>query len=209
MKNALFIALCACFWAGQAFGQTQPATADTLWFEGKYYSPEGYKAAKAEHEKRNFDTYFMPGLAYTYYQPQASDSIGQFRGVSVEYLLLAHVAQNDTYGPSHVRLYAKLNILNSSREQFQPIFMYGLGVDLSLERNPNRTFLIPYFGLEMGGMSQRQWGGSFQFTPTLGIHFLSKKTLFVNAHGGYVYPVRNFDLLRGWFVQGGFNFALW
>jgi hypothetical protein len=178
-------------------------------FEGIWYAPADYKVVKAAYQQKNFETWFMPGLAYTYYQPKSTDSIGYFSGLTVEYLIYAKVEQNDGRGPSHVRWYSKLNILKSSKSDINSMFMYTLGLDLSLEKNPKRSYLIPYFGLEFGGMSQKQFGSTIQFTPTLGIHLLAKKNIFINVHGGYVYPVSNFETLQGWFGQAGLNFALW
>lgn len=160
-------------------------------------------------DNKNFERFFMPGLGYTYYQPKGVDSIGRFSGVSIEYLIYAGVTQNDKSGPSHVRFYTKLNILNSDKEDVSSMFMYTLGLDLSLEKNPKREFLIPYFGLEFGGLSQKQLGGSIQFTPTLGVHILAKKNLFIGLRTGYVCSLSDFETLQGWFGQAGVNFALW
>ncbi|MCU0434670.1 MAG: hypothetical protein MUC87_14540 [Bacteroidia bacterium] len=182
---------------------------DSVWFQGKLYSQADYKLAKEAYEKLNFTTYFMPGLGYKYYQPKASDSTGSFSGLTVEYLIYAKVEQSDDPGPSHVRFYSKLNILRSDKSNINSMFMYTLGLDLSLEKNPKRTFLIPYFGLEFGGISQKQFGSTVQFTPTFGIHVLSKKNLFINLQGGYMYPISNFEMLQGWMGQAGVNFALW
>lgn len=182
---------------------------DSIKYKGNYYSKSDYAKLKAAEEKINFKTYFMPGLGYTFYQPKASDTVGRFSGLAVEYLIFANVEQNNNPGPSHVRFYSKLNILRSDKAAISSMLMYTLGLDLSLEKNPKRSFLIPYFGLEFGGISQKQFGSTAQFTPTFGIHILSRKNLFINVHGGYVYPLANFEMLQGWFGQAGLNFALW
>jgi hypothetical protein len=182
---------------------------DSMYFKSKYYAPADYAIVKKADDKINFQTYFMPGLAYAVFQPKATDSLGQFSGLTVEYLIYAKVEQNDESGPSHFRFYSKLNILQSTKSSINSMFMYTAGIDLSLEKNPKRSFLIPYFGLEFGGLSQKQLGTTVQFTPTFGIHLLSKKNLFINVHGGYLYPIANFETLQGWFGQAGLNFALW
>jgi len=189
-----------------SFGQTKN---DSVWFHGRYVSQAEYKKLIKIEERTSFQTYFMPGLGYTYYQPKASDSLGYFSGLAVEYLIYAKVEQNDDPGPSHARFYAKLNLLRSSKQDIKSMFMYTLGLDLSLEKNPKRTYLIPYFGLEFGGLSQKQLGTTVQFTPIAGVHVLSKKNVFINLHGGYMYPLSNFEMLQGWFGQAGVNFSLW
>lgn len=182
---------------------------DSIFFEDRYYAPADYKVVKANFDKKNYETWFMPGLGYSFYQPKLSDSVGYFHGVNVEYLIYAQVHQNDRSGPSHVRVYCRLNILKSTKSHIGSMFIYTMGLDLSLEKNPKRTFLIPYFGLEFGGLSQKQLGSTVQFTTTLGIHLLSKKNIFINIQGGYVYPVTKFEALRGWCCQAGVNFAFW
>lgn len=177
-------------------------TRDSIWRDGQYVDRHAY-------ERRNFETWFMPGAGYTYYKPKASDSLGTFSGLAIEYLIYAQVEQNDNPGPSHVRFYGKLNLQNSTKEGVGQIFMYGLGLDLSLVKNPKRTFLVPYFGLEVGGLSNKNLGTTAQFTPILGIHLLSTKNLFINIHGGQVYTSKNIDMLQGMFAQATVNFSLW
>ncbi len=205
-KISLFL---ATFLIGALSFSQEYNYADSIYFKGKYYNKVDYDKVLALDAKLNFETYFMPGLAYSMYQPKASDSLGLFSGLAVEYLIYAKAEQNDESGPSHVRWYSKLNILNSDKKDINSMFMYTVGLDLSLEKNPKRNFLVPYFGLEFGGITQKQLGSTVQFTPTLGIHLLAKKNIFLNVHGGYVYPLRNFEIQQGWFAQAGLNFALW
>ncbi len=161
------------------------------------------------YSNSNFESAFVPGVGYTYYQTTAPDSTGVFNGISVEYLIYAKVFQNDKPGPSHVRFYSKLIMLKSDKSDVTDMFSYSLGISMSVEKNPKRTVMVPYFGLEFGGLSQKSWGTTAQFTPTLGCHLVSRRNLFINVQGGYVYPVSNFDILQGWNVSAGVNFALW
>ncbi len=156
-----------------------------------------------------FDRTFMPGGGFNVLIPKSKDSLGTLSGGMVEFLFYTHVAQNDDSGPSHIRLYGKLNMLNSSKKNITDFFLYAVGLDMSLERNPKRNYFIPYFGLEMGGISNKNFGTTLQFTPTLGMHVVSRQNLFVNLQAGYMYPVNNFDLLQGYAFQGGVNFSFW
>jgi hypothetical protein len=156
-----------------------------------------------------FDRYFMPGGGYGVYIPKGKDSLGTLSGGVVEFLFFTRVAQNDDSGPSHVRLFGKLNLLNSSKKNVSDFLLYSVGLDMSLERNPKRNYFIPYFGLEMGGISNKNFGTSLQFTPMLGLHLISRQNLFLNVQGGYMYPVKNFDLLQGYMLQAGLNFSFW
>jgi len=178
---------------------------DSTYLKGRYYSAEDLVKAK----KYIFDDRFMPGIGYSYFQPSKSDSIGVFHGVAVKYLLYRNVTMNENSGPSHWTIYTKFNLLSSTKENISQIFLYSLGVDLSFEKDPHRYYFIPYFGLEIGGLSQKSYGTTIQFTPSAGVHLISKKNFTLDATGGYIYPIRNFETLAGWYGDLCFNFVLW
>ena len=193
------------------FATGQEIQRDSIFYKDKYYYSDmpNYKEMKTEYLNVNFETWFMPGLSYTFYQPKGSDSTGSFSGIAVNYLIFANMAQNNNPGPSHLRFYTKLSIMKSSKKDINDLFCYSIGLSLSFEKNPKRSYLVPFFGLEFGGLSQSQWGTTGQFTPTLGVHIISKRNLFINLQGGYVYSITKFDMLQGLFMEFGINFALW
>ena len=163
----------------------------------------------AKYDDDEWDSYFLPGVEYHTYFPTAKDTFGYYSGISIEYCIYSWIYQNEEPGPSHGRIYAKVNVLNSSKKNVGGILSYTMGLDLSLERNPKRKFMIPCFGLEVGGLNQKDIGNMFQITPTFGVHLYSARNLFINLIGGYVYPVKHFEELRGYIAQVGFNFSLW
>ncbi len=151
----------------------------------------------------------MPGAGYSYYTPR-NDTLGTFSGLSVELVLGGDVRSNNrSRGPGISRFYAKLDILNSDKSDIRSLFRYGLGFSTSFERAPRRQLLIPYFGAEGGGISQADFGSAFQVSPHLGMHVVANRAIFLNVQGGYVYPFRNFDELRGWLLSATLNFSLW
>jgi hypothetical protein len=156
-----------------------------------------------------WETYFMPGLEYHFYIPDDSENLGEFQGISVEYLIAAWIHKNERQGPSHGRVYTRISFMNSSQDTVTDIFYTGLGIDLSLERNPSRDYLIPFFGLELGGMFHKQFENLWVITPTLGVHIWSSENLFVNVTGGYIYPTKKLEELRGYSLRLGVNFSLW
>ncbi len=182
---------------------------DSIYFKGKYYKSEEYKQVKAEYDRFNFDERFMPGIGYGFYAPGKADSIGFFNGISVKYLFYRDVSQNENPGPSHVTIYSKLCLLKSTEDIISQVFIYSLGLDLSFEKDPHRYFFIPYFGLEFGGLSQKSYGTTIQFTPTVGLHLISKKNFVIDLCSGYIYPIRNFEHLAGWYGDVTLNFVLW
>lgn len=184
---------------------------DSIYFKGSYYKSgdPNYKEIRVEFDKINYESYFIPGLGYTFYIPKGADSTGNFQGIAVNYLIFSKMYQNNDPGPSIVRFYSKLSITKSTKAEINDLFCYSVGLSFSFEKNPGRTILVPYFGLEFGGISQSQWGTTGQFTPTLGLHFVAKRNMYVSFQGGYVYPITNFDILQGVFLELGINFALW
>jgi len=156
-----------------------------------------------------WETYGMPGFVLHTYFPDLHDSLGYFKGLSVEYLIAAWIHKNENKGPSHGRVYAKVNFMSSSKKGINDIFYMALGLDLSLERNPVRDIFIPYFGIELGSMHQKQFGNVFAITPTFGVHIYSSQNIFINLTGGYVYPSVALEDLRGYTAQLGVNFSFW
>ncbi|TNE79523.1 MAG: hypothetical protein EP332_10655 [Bacteroidetes bacterium] len=208
MKNLNLAILCCLLFAALP-ATAQRIASDSVYYNGKLISKAEYDKEQKRKAYKNFHTYMMPGVSYLIYTPKRADSLGSYTGINIDYLISARVSQNTNPGPSHVRFYGKLSILGSSKSEMPSILNYGLGLNLSVEKYPNRRFFIPYFGLESGGMAQRGYGNTLQFTPLLGMHIVAQSNLFVNIHAGYVYPIKNFDQYQGWTAQAGFNFALW
>ena len=91
-----------------------------------------------EHE-----SYFMPGLGYSLWVPGDVKTYGVFQGVTIEFLGVRWVHQNDKRGPSHGRLYLDFDVLFSTNNTVDPAFMPLLGFDLSIEKNPARAISHP------------------------------------------------------------------
>jgi len=178
--------------------------------------------------REEWESFFLPGLAATTYIPENHAELGIFNGISINYVFLAWVHRNEKRGPSHGRLYFKVDILDSTEKDVEDMIYYAFGLDLSFERNPRRPFLIPVFGLEMGGSytsrlvktdegctvtaeddCMEKLGGVFHITPTFGVHLWSDRNFFVSLTGGYTFPVQDYENLRGWRVNLGLNFTMW
>ncbi len=155
------------------------------------------------------ESYFVPGGGYGFYFPKGLDSSGYYQGAIIEYQFVNIIHQTDGWGPSHSRFYGRLQILSSKSKNLKDLFMYSIGVDFSLEKNPKRNILIPYFGFEMGGISGKPYGTNFGFYPLAGIRLIALKNLNINTNASYVYPIKNFDVFRGWTAQATLNFSFW
>jgi len=159
--------------------------------------------------EEEWESFFLPGMQYVAYFPAARARFGSFSGAAFELVVGSWVHGTDARGPSHGRVYVDLALLDPDRAGAERAFAYTLGLDLSIERNPLRRWLIPIFGVEAGGFHQRETGTFFTTTPFAGAHLYSTRNVFVTVTGGYVYSGRNVDELGGWRVRAGVNAVLW
>jgi hypothetical protein len=156
-----------------------------------------------------WETFLMPGAQYSLYLPSAKGIYGTFHGFSFELLLAAWIHQNENRGPSHGRVYINTDLLGSTRDGVGKLLTYTLGVDLSFERNARREFLIPYYGLDVGGLYLASIGHVFTFNPFVGVRAIGTRNVFVNLTAGYLFPTDRLDDLVGWRFKAGVDFSLW
>ena len=176
---------------------------------------KGYKWSEAPITitvTEQWETFFMPGVQYSLWAPEARDELGVMQGVSIQYLIAAWIHRNNNYGPSHGRVYIDLDLLRSSVLSDLG-FIYSLGFSLSFERNPKRQFLIPYFGLEFGGVYQKPDDQkkihTAQICPLGGLNLWADQNIFINVTVGYMIPFSHLEDLRGLHVKAGLNFSFW
>jgi hypothetical protein len=164
----------------------------------------------AQYEDDEWDDYFMPGVGYKMYVPKNSDSLGVYQGVMTEFVIYSRAKGDSSYrtGPARVKTYGNLSIIASNKEGAKDIFFANLGLNLSFEGHLKRKFLIPYFGLELGGMFQRNFS-TFHFSPVAGIQVVSNKKMIWSIQGGYQYTTKLFDELSGFVFASTFNVLLW
>ena len=95
---------------------------------------------------------------------------------------------------SHNRFYAEFEVLASLRDT-PSLFTYGIGYSASFEWNPARRYLIPHYGVEIGGLVRSELGHRAQTRPYLGLHLWAGDQIWVNATLGYrVVPAELVDL---------------
>lgn len=178
--------------------------------------------------KEEWESFFLPGVGYSVLFPQNNSDLGVLHGISLNYVFFSWIHRNEKRGPSHGRLYFKLDILNTTKKTADDpnnladdMLYWAFGVDLSFERNPKRPFLIPWFGLEIGGSYStrkiideetnlpKEVGGIFHMTPTFGVHLYTDRNLFVSLTGAYTFAIGDHENLSGWKVTLGLNYSMW
>jgi hypothetical protein len=159
--------------------------------------------------EEKWKSFLLPGVYYGLYGPVDRATYGVLHGTTLELVVASWVHRNDNRGPSHGRVGVKVDLLSSTREGQPVAFMYAVGVDLSFERNPSRRFLIPFFGADVGGLTQKNMGHRFQVTPRAGVYLWTNRNLFLTLAGGYMLVPGEIETLRGWRANLGLNLTLW
>ncbi len=162
-------------------------------------------------QNEEWDDYFMPGAGYKMFVPKNRSDLGTYHGFTTEFVIYARAKGSDSKywsGPGRIKTYGNLSIMGSDNAVARDIFFVNAGLNLSFESNIKRKFLIPYFGLEMGGLFQRDFS-SMHFTPVAGIQLLSTKRVIWSVQGGYLYTTKRFDEYSGYSFSSTLNILLW
>ncbi len=161
---------------------------------------------KAELE---WDNSMMPGVSYQFYAPRNND-LGVYRGPNVDFVFYSRSKKTaSTYrGPSRMKYYGTIGILNAENNDLNDLLFVSAGTNLSFESNTNRNFLLPYFGIELGGLYSKDIS-TFQFTPVIGCQLISTKRFIWSAQGGYLYSIKKFDDYSGYTIGTSLNILLW
>jgi hypothetical protein len=152
------------------------------------------------------DIFLMPGVQSVYFEPTAG--MGPFWGGGVQLAPFQWSHNNDRFGPSQGSLLFGASLLQSARVP-GTMGLFDIGATASLERNSSRRFLIPYFGAMMGVLTQAQLPTTGYVYPLGGVHLFWHHNLMVDAEGGYHFPFRDIDTLRGPRAQLSARFSLW
>ena len=166
----------------------------------------------AQAQTTEWDDYFMPGVGYKIYIPKNQDSLGTYHGIMTEFIVYARAKGKNAgsyhTGPARIKTYGNLSIMTSDNSQAKDIFFANMGLNLSFEGGTDRKFILPFFGLEAGGLFQRDFS-TFQFSPMAGVQLISTKTMLWSIQGGYQYTTKRFDEYSGFSFGSTFNVLLW
>lgn len=169
-------------------------------------------AARVLHVRPSYEeweSYALPGINYAGWIPLNAPEIGVASGPSFEIVVAQYVHRNDNVGPSHGRVSLKAELLFPSAAPTDVVLLYSASLALSLERNPQRSFLLPIFAVDVGGLYQKDLGEAVQVTPQIGIHLWQSRNIFVTATAGYLLALPQTERLHGPRFSLGGNFTFW
>ena len=157
----------------------------------------------------DYDNYIVPGIGYGVFMPRDWDTSGFFHGVTTEFTFYT-VTRPAYKGPGYFRIYGRFNLMQGLDNPDTDLFTYSIGTNLSFEREIKRKAMIPFFGIELGGISRTDVGGSFQITPLAGINLVSTRRFNWYLQGGYSYATGgDFGTLSGAFANMGIAVMFW
>jgi hypothetical protein len=218
MKQLLFAIILISSFSTLAQADTLDATTQKK-LEADLNSKESKKTKnikKTENkgeENSEWDDYFMPGLGYKAFIPKDSE-MGVYHGLVTEFVIYARArGENPKYsyrsnGPARMKSYINLSIMKSDKASVNDIFITNLGFNASFEGAKFRNYLIPYFGLELGGLYQKDFG-TFHVDPMIGVQIVSSKKMLWNVYSSYQYTTKQFDEWSGITFGTTLNVLLW
>src|SRR6185503_12180005 len=90
----------------------------------------------------------------------------------LEVALLTWSNSSETFGPAMGKLRFGVMMMTGSESELTPAYMYRGGTLLSFEKNPARTFLVPYFAGDIGGLHLHRVGGRLFIDGGIGAYLI-------------------------------------
>lgn len=133
--------------------------------------------------------------------------LGTWSGGGVEVVLPAWSDNSPAYGPSQGKLRFDLGLYRSSKDGLGLITSYRGGAQVSFERNASRSWLIPYFAVDLGGLWR---DGHHGFVDGgAGLYLLHRRSAILDLEVTYQLPFSDGDDLSGLRARLAASFALW
>ena len=164
---------------------------------------------------RPWSAMLLPTAFAAMYAPHGMD--GTFYGGGLEAVLLAWNDNSDAYGPSQGRLRIDVAYLTSSAPGDAStgamatggMAMYRGGAQLAFERNASRSYGIPYFAADLGGLWSDATGRRWFVDGGVGLYLVHRRNVIVDLEVTGVLPFRDPGTLGGVRSRLGVSFALW
>ncbi len=154
-------------------------------------------------------TFFSPGIVGNIYIPNNPGRLGVFVSGGLEIVLYSFTQKGHPWFPSHGRFYFDIEVAGSTQPGIDAMLNGLLGFDISLERTPQRRFLIPVLGAEAGIMFQKQTGTYGWGMPLAGLYLWSSPQVRVALRGGYLLPTTSDPDTRGVRLGMSVDMAWW
>ncbi|MFO0723695.1 MAG: hypothetical protein U1E65_07945 [Myxococcota bacterium] len=161
--------------------------------------------------EQSWRRYLVPAASASFYLPNDSDKWGALVGASLALHLFSWRTDSARPGPAQGRVYLAFDLRASTKAAVSTQLDVALGLALSLESNPGRSWLIPHYGLELAAMFQKQLGSALAVArPLVGLGIYWSPSVAIDLDAGYALPLSgsSFDELRGLTARLGLSLCL-
>jgi hypothetical protein len=155
---------------------------------------------------RPWSAVLLPTVFAAVYAP--NDASGPWYGGGIE-AVTAWSDNTPAFGPSHGKLRLGIGALTSQTMGAGTMVMYRGGAQVSFERNASRSWLIPYFGADVGGLWTSDTRQRGFVDGGLGLYVLHRRSAIIDLEVDGVLPFSDPSKLGGLRGQLAVSFALW
>lgn len=145
------------------------------------------------------------GLAYV----PGDGALGPWYGGGVRLAVYTWSDNAVAFGPSQGKFLLDFGLLGSGADDTGTMALFRAGFHLSIEGNASRSWLIPYYGGNLGRLSEDTLEVNWFAEAVLGVHALYLQNVRIDVEGGYVLPFSEIDVMRGPMVQLSAAVLLW
>jgi hypothetical protein len=155
---------------------------------------------------RPWSALLMPTAIGVVYAP--NDASGPYFGGGLE-LSFTWSDNSQAFGPSQGRVRLDIAALGGTDMAASAMVMYRGGAQVSFERNASRTWLIPYFNADVGGLSSRTLGTRGFVDGGLGVYLVHRRAVVIAIEADGVVPFSDVTKLGGARGSLAASFSLW
>ena len=156
---------------------------------------------------RPWSSILLPTAYGALYAPHGAS--GQFYGGGLEAVLLAWSDNSEAYGPSQGRLRMDVSLLHGTAMDAGSMVMYRMGAQVAFERNAGRSYGIPFFAADLGGLWSEPTGRRWYVDGGLGMYLIHHRNVIVDLEVTGLLPFTDPSTLGGFTTRLGLSFALW
>ena len=155
---------------------------------------------------RPWTAFLLPTAFGVVYAP--NNAAGPWYGGGLE-LVAAWSDNSQAFGPSQGKFRFDIAALASGTMGTGTMVMYRGGAQVSFERNASRSWLIPYFDADVGGLWTSGTGSRGFVDGGLGVYLWHARSLIVDLEVDGLLPYSQPSQLGGVRSQLAVSFALW
>jgi hypothetical protein len=147
----------------------------------------------------------LPTVFGAVYAPREG---GAYYGGGLEFVLLHWSDNSQAFGPGQGRIRSDVRVLTGG-DMDTTMVQYRAGAQVAFERNASRSWGIPYFVADIGGLWSDATGRRWYVDGGVGVYLLHRRGMIIDAEVTGVLPFQDPDALGGITSRLALSFALW